>query len=198
MTKTCLWGLIGWLAFARLVPSIAAQSSHPDAGPVKTCGALSLSMPGSGVAYRGVVQNDDYQLRVEIPRGLTGWGAARVAPFHGFMIPLGNGQPAPGCIVFEIHLRIDLDDTAEQPAEPSPGKPTEVGNVKGFREEGGGEVRGVGMHNVHISFSVPRDGEVADGSVWLVSRTADLQGNQDLFQKFLSSIRFGRAGRSSP
>ena len=57
---------------------------------VLTCETISLARPGYGVAYRGEAKNGDYRFTATIPTGLTGWGAAPVAPFHGFAGRLEN------------------------------------------------------------------------------------------------------------
>lgn len=70
----------------------------------------TLSRPGVGSAFRGTVRNDDYAVSVQIPKGLVGWeGTDPPAPFHGFTIFLDPQMTA--CIVFEVHIRVDEDDT---------------------------------------------------------------------------------------
>jgi len=193
MTRLIPISLFALLALGSTGIPLSAQRGRSQDEPVKTCTAISLSRPGFGVAYRGPVKNDDYGLIADVPSGLTGWGADPVAPFHGFTIFLPSDNSSSGCILFEIHLRVDLGEHGQPSMRRSSARAVRIGNVRGWQEEKIGEAGGIGLENIVIEFSIPRDGGVADGSVWLISPLADLRENQALFRDFVSGLRFERA-----
>jgi hypothetical protein len=163
---------------------IAAQS--PRSGQVKTCSQISLARPGFGVSYSGVVRNDDYKFSLTVPEGLTGWGADPVAPFHGFTIFLPDGQSS--CIMFEIHLRIDLNPREARHR----GTKVVIGDVTAWKEEATGTINGTGFTNITVRFSVAHGQDVDDGTVRLVTPTKDIGRNGPTFEAFLSQIKFDR------
>ena len=162
----------------------AAQSPRPDRAA--SCAQLSLARPEMGAPYRGAVRNDDYKLTLTIPGGLTGWGADPLAPFHGFTIFLPSPDEQTSCIVFEIHLRIDL---GQQEARRR-GRKATMGGATAWRREVTGSVGRTGFTNVTVEFSAPRRQEISDGTVRLVTPTKDLNRNMPIFDTFLSQIRF--------
>ena len=113
---------------------------------VARCGDLTHAEPGSGARYEGAVTSDVFELTAVIPAGLAGWGAAQGAPFHGFAIFL----PHSGCILFEIHLRVDED---QRRGRPSSAREVRVGNVRGWEQEASGVVGGTSWANVRASLS---------------------------------------------
>jgi hypothetical protein len=181
---------LGFL-FTLLGPSFlcAAQASEWETAPVKPCTSVSLAKPGNGVSYRGRVQNDDYGLTLVIPQNLTGWGAADVAPFHGFTIFLPDSGKLRACLVVEIHLHVALGEDATE--QKSSGHEVQVGNIKGRRQERTGQLDGVAFKNVMVEFSVSRGAEVYDGEVWLVTLLDAAAKNEAILSVFLSQIRFG-------
>jgi hypothetical protein len=164
-----------------------AQHRGSQADRIKTCSDISLARAGSGVGYRGLVENDDYHLSIVIPSNLMGWGADRVAPFHGFTIFLPGQNKIAGCVVFEIHHRVDLGDETNT-REGSTVRSIKLGNIEGSLEERAGEINGTALKNVTITFLVE---EVDEGSVWLITPMKDLKKNLPIFDRFVSQVRFG-------
>jgi len=179
-----------YLLFALLGSPLlcAAGTSKWEAAPVVPCTSVSLASPGRGVSYRGTVRNDDYGLTLVVPPNLTGWGAADVAPFHGFTIFLPERGRLRACLVFEIHLRVALGDHATE--RESGGHEVQVGNIKGLRWERTGPLDGVPFKNVMVEFSVGRGEEVYDGQVWLVTPLEAVEKNEAVLSAFLSPMRF--------
>jgi len=174
----------------------AAAQVAGAAPPIDTCSSITLAKPGVGVAYTGIVRNDDYGVQIAIPDGLTGWGGvAPEAPFHGFVIFLSD--PVQSCAGFEIQLRVNLGDGARAHRHNA-GKRVMVGNIAGSQENRSGFVNGTAFTNVAISFSVPQRGEVFDGSVWLVTPTEDLAKNMPIFRSFVSHFRFDGGQETKP
>jgi hypothetical protein len=193
MTRLIATSLLALLALGPMGLPLSAQGTRSRDEHVKTCSAISLSRPGFGVAYRGQVKNDDYGLIAAIPPGMTGWGADPVASFHGFTIFLPGDNNSSGCILFEIHERVDLGDRGQPSIKPIPARAVRFGNIRGWQEERTGEAGGIALENILIEFSIPRDWGVADGSAWLISPVTDLRKNQALFRDFVSGIGFERA-----
>jgi hypothetical protein len=171
-----------FLVFAVQVSAAAAIS------PVVKCRDVSSAHSGSGVPYHGTVDNDDYGLRLVLPRGLTGWGAAPISPFHGFTIFLNEDHPA-SCIAFEIHRRVDLGE-AQDHKPPGPRASIRVGNVIGQKEEASGIVDATVFRNVIVSFSNTHNGEPQDGTIWFITPASDWSKYARLFQRFLAQITF--------
>jgi hypothetical protein len=127
---------------------------------------------------------------VQIPSGQTGWGAAPEAPFHGFAIFLPD--QAEGCIIFEIHLRIDTDGS-KTVSSARTAKRITLGNRNGWEERSKGLIDGVEWTNVTVRFSMHHlrsASDIDDGSVTLVARTQDLDEYEPIFNEILSHIRF--------
>lgn len=179
------------VTFIRLILVILLAAPEIAAGDptlVKKCDSVSLAHRNFGVAYRGRIENGDYLLTLDIPRGFTGWGAAPKAPFHGFTVFL-SGKPG-SCLNFEIHLRIDLDgEEADRSAHT--GQKMAVGNREGWAEKTTGLIEGSGWTNVHVTFSVDHGKEILDGSIWLITSNDALEKNTATFKRFLSRIKFG-------
>ena len=171
--------LVAWMG-------ASAQIASGATPPVATCGSITLVRPGIGVSYTGIVRNDDYRLKIVVPRGLTGWGGvAPEAPFHGFVIFFHTPQ---SCMGLEVHWRVDLGDGV--PGRHGAGRAAAVGNRRGGEKTTRGVANGTALTNVTITFSVPEGGAVYDGSVWLVTPTEDLEKNLPTFRNFVSHIRF--------
>lgn len=93
-----------------IVVSVTCATGQITLGTgVQTCSSVSLSGPGVGAAYEGTLQNFDYGFNMTIPRGLKGWGVSPPAPFHGFTVYLSSATGEAGCIAFEIHVRVELE-----------------------------------------------------------------------------------------
>jgi hypothetical protein len=167
-----------------------------------SCKDLHLGSPGNGVAYSGVLHFEDYHLFLAVPPGLTGWGAAPVAPFHGFAIFLPDLGKRPSCIVFEINLYMDLGEDHTEKLR-SPGRMVKIGGIEGWQEERIGDIDGIQFKNTLISFSVPcHHGDIFDVLVWFAGPAKDRQKNVHLFNDFVRSINFesnqrGTAGKRS-
>lgn len=170
------------------VPAVRLAAQGPRFGQVKTCSQISLARPGFGVPYRGTVRNDDYKLSLIVPGGLTGWGADPVAPFHGFTIFLPPDGNQSSCIMFEIHLRVNLGLRESRHR----GARVMIGDVPGWKEEAAGTINGVEFTNVTIRFSVAQGHEVDDGAVWLVTPARDVDKNRPILEALLSRITLGR------
>jgi hypothetical protein len=174
------------ILFAASAVCLSAQSSR--SGQVRLCSQISLARPGFGASYRGTVRNDDYRVSLTIPDGLTGWGAGPVAPFHGFTIFLPSDDDQSICIIFEIHLRVDIG----QPEAKPRGEKITVGGIAAWQEETTGTIDGKQFTNIAVRFSVVHRKEVDDGTVWLVTRTKDLSRDRPIFERFLAQTKFYR------
>jgi hypothetical protein len=153
---------------------------------VKTCHEASLARPGFGASYRDTLDNSDYGLHLKIPEGLTGWGADPIAPFHGFTIFLPSSDGEAACIVFEIHLRVEL---GERPVGRA-GARVVLGNVPAFQRKVRGKANGRDFTDETLNFSITRGREADEGTAELVSPTRSLARNQLIFDQFISQIRF--------
>jgi hypothetical protein len=184
--KTSLVALI----FVLLSESGVAKESQGKTSQVEVCESITNSKPGSGVEYKGSLRNSDYGLNVKIPPGLTGWGAAPEAPFHGFAIFLAD-QPK-SCIIFEVHLRISIDESNSIDGGPAV-KRVRIGNRIGWEAQTKGMIDGVEWTNIIVRFSIRHvrsAHDIDDGSITLVTRTQDLDKRMPIFQNFVSNIRF--------
>jgi len=156
---------------------------------VRTCGEITLARPGMGVAYKASVQNSDYRFSAIIPNGLVGWGAAPNAPFHGFAVFLGSDQTS--CIVFEIHLRVDLpEDRVGERTPRKRGRRVEVGNRRGAETFETGSATGSALQNVNVSLELHRNGYTNDASITLVTPQIEAAQNKRVFERFLASFHF--------
>jgi len=173
------------IAFLLSTVYVAAQC--PILGQAKTCPEVSLARQGIGASYKGEVRNDDYELRLTIPPGLTGWGADPVAPFHGFTIFLSDdGQSS--CIEFEIHLRVNTQAGAIRHR----GAKMMLGGATAWKDETRGIKNGIEFANISVQFTIARSQEIDDGTVIFVTPTRELGKNRRTFDAFLSGIKFGR------
>ena len=142
------------------------------------------------------MRNDDYGLALVIPDKLTAWGAADVAPFHGFTIFLPGSANSDECIVFEIHLRVELGQDAEKETRVVDRRHVApVGNVRGWRAERTGARDSTAYKNVVIQFSVRHGADIFDGSVWLVSTMHGFKKNKAILNSFLSRTHFDDINR---
>lgn len=167
---------------------VAEQPSEWESSPVRSCASLSLAIPGRGAAYRGSLQNDDYGLTMVLPSGLTGWGAADIAPFHGFTVFLPDGGKVGACLIFEIHRHVEFGGSvAKQRVQ---GQAAKVGNIESSRRERTGRLDGVALRNVLVEFSASHGSARYDGQVWLVTPMNMVARNEAVLSAFLSQIHF--------
>jgi hypothetical protein len=175
-------------AFILFTASPVALEQTPVAPtPVQNCEGSTLARSGFGVSYEGVIENERYHMKVTIPRGLIGWGAAPEAPFHGFAVFL-PGEDA-GCIGLRIQLRIDTKRT-ESASERHRRAPVQIGNVLGLKDERVGVVKGVSWTNIALCFAVDHDTYADDGCVWLAAPTAYLVAARDALDQLLAQLHF--------
>jgi hypothetical protein len=158
----------------------SAQSKLPPLA----CDALTRAHPGNGVAYSGTVTNDDYRLTLTIPDGLTGWGAAPHAPFHGFSIFLDGA-----CIAFEVHIRLDLPEDTRGPVRELKRR-VKIGGRPGFEVSRRGVVDGVPIENRLIFVELNRKDRQDDVSITLATPATDAKKNNEIFERLLASLRF--------
>ena len=93
------------------------------------------------------------------------------------------------CIVFEIHIRVDEDDTAKSPSQA---EPPSLGKAKGWRTEVSGDVDGVKLRNVETAFSYRQPDQVDDGTILLVTPLSEANRTLPVYEEFLRSLVFGR------
>jgi hypothetical protein len=151
---------------------------------VVSCAQATKTRPQIGNAFRGSVSNDDYAFSARIPNGLTGWGGVyKDAPFHGFTIFLDSNMEA--CVVFEVHLRVDGDDSARP---PSVATSIQLGKAQGWewiREANSG------WTNIHLLFSFRQPNQMDDGEILLITPTSRLKETKAAYDAFVRSIKFG-------
>jgi len=162
---------------------------------ISTCEQVTQARPGFGVSYKDTVRNSDYELSATVPEGLIGWGAAPVAPFHGFTIYLGPGPQPASCIVFEIAIHVDLGEDRGPEPEKSLAERVKVGNRTGSKIRSTGTLQGTPYENVTISLELPRSGYRNDVLFLLVTPSAEAARTEPIFTKFLASFRFGSSKR---
>lgn len=178
----------GLATFVFLLLEISGTYGAPS--QVQGCDGFTNAQPGHGVAYKGTLRNSDYGLTVKIPPGQTGWGAAPEAPFHGFAIFLTEDLKT--CILFEIHLRVDSDDSKGISSRLSATR-IKLGNRNGWEEQSTGVIDGSEWTNVTVRYSIRHvrsAKEIDDGTIILVTRTQDKNKNKAIFQEIISQIRF--------
>jgi hypothetical protein len=182
-------GIIGLLPLGFLWTSALLHGEDLPNPTARTCGEITLAHPGMGVAYKGTVKNSDYRFSAMIPDGLVGWGAAPSAPFHGFTIFLGSGQTS--CIVFEIHLRVNVPEDRDGGRPPRKGgRRIGVGNRQGTETVETGSATGSVLQNVNVTLELPRDDYTNDASITLVTLQSDAARNKHVFDRFLASFHF--------
>ncbi len=157
-----------WVALMGLLAQGAAM-----AAPVLTCAQVTSAAPSSGATYQGLVVNDDYHLRVRVPKGLTGWGAAVFpdgtgAPFHGFAVYPADDRR--GCIVVTIGWRVDEDDA---PKRPQGAPSVMIPGATAWMEEASGVAEGQSLFNRTVTFSAAVGHSFADGSIQIIGPSAE-------------------------
>lgn len=161
-------------------------SVHPS--NVVSCAQAAGTRPQIGNAFRGNVSNDDYAFSARIPNGLTGWGGVyKDAPFHGFTIFLDSNMEA--CIVFDVHIRVDADDTARP---PSAATSIQLGKAHGWQWARDGKTGNSRLTNIHLLFSFKQSNQMDDGEILLISPTSRLKETKAAYDAFVRSIKFGR------
>jgi hypothetical protein len=155
---------------------------------VVNCAQATRTRPQIGNAFRGSVSNVDYAFSARIPNGLTGWGGVyKDAPFHGFAIFLDSNMEA--CIVFEVHLRVDSDDTARP---PSGATPIQLGKAQGWQWIRESRAANFHLTNIHLLFSFRQPNQMDDGEVLLITPTSRLKEAKTTYDALVRSIKFGR------
>jgi hypothetical protein len=184
---------LGFGAICALLGSAIPAAQSARNSTVLTCHEISLARPGNGASYSGTVQNYDYDFSATIPDGLTGWGAAPGAPFHGFTVYLGKDQKS--CINFEIHMRVLLpEDEAvrESGARQAKAITTRVkaGNRVGVQTIETGEADGLEFENLTIFLELPRNGYKNDAVVTFITPKNRAGQTNPVLARFLSSFHF--------
>lgn len=156
---------------------------------VVSCAQATRARPQIGNAFRGSMSNDDYAFSAQIPTGLAGWGGIyKDAPFHGFTIFLDSKMEA--CIIFEVHLRVDGDDT---PRPPSAVTSIQLGKAQGWQwTREGRTANNSRLTNIHLLFSFRQPDQIDDGEVLLITPTSRLKEAKATYDAFVRSIKFGR------
>ena len=171
-----------------------ARGQRPSDPTVLTCDKLALAHPGDGVAYKGIVRNSDYRFWTTIPAGLVAWGGvAPGAPFHGFVIFLGSKETS--CIVFYIHIRVELpdDDVFHEPGKraiPVKAERRKVGNRTGLQIVESGSAGGTEFENVTVSLELPREGYKNDAVFRLATPKDEAAKSRQVFERFLAAFHF--------
>ena len=164
------------------------QSARSGQEMVSSCKHVGAREPMVGSAYRGVVRNEDYDLTVRVPAGLSGWsGVGQSAPFHGFTVFLDSSQSS--CIVFEVHLRVDEN---EAPPRPADAKPVSLGRARGWQTSRTGVVGKASILNVITTFSFDRPDQTDDGMVLLIAPSMEPKRALTVYGEFLRDLRFGK------
>lgn len=176
------------LCVVLIYPSLVHSQAGPGVQRVVDCAQATKTRPHVGVAYTGRVTNEDFGLSLRVPSGLTAWGGvAPDAPFHGFTFFLDSATNS--CIVVEVHLRVDEEDTPSRP----PGSPRlQFGGAEGWQITERGTVHGVSITNVRTEFTFTRPSRTDDGEILLVSPTLKLSGAKRIYDDFLRSLSFSR------
>jgi hypothetical protein len=171
------------------VGHVCILGAQPVSRPVSTCDTISNARSGEGVAYRGVVNNDDYRFTATIPEGLTGWGAAPDAPFHGFTIFLDPDRSA--CIHFTIGIHVDLpEDVSAQPGKLDRAANIKVGNRTGTQTRRSGSVGATRFDNITVKVDLPRGGYRNEVTITLVTPAKESAHAMKVLDRFLLEIRF--------
>lgn len=189
LSTTVLAGTL-WMEVCIVMPLKCAER---NVGTVLSCAGSTLARPLRGVAYTGLVTNSDYRFSTQLPEGLTGWGAAPNAPFHGFALFLHEaGTPErSSCVVFEIHLRIMLpEDEPDLRTFSTRPTPVKVGNRTGQQITRMGKVDGIELFNRTVMLELPRDSYTDDVSLTLVAPERGRSKAEQTFWTFLESFRF--------
>ena len=171
-----------------IVPVISGESRRLGHTPnVVTCSQATLTRPEVGVAYRGLVTNDDYKLVAVVPQAYTGWGGvAAEAPFHGFTMFMD--QSLRSCILFEVHRRVDETDG---PLHPHAAETLSLGQARAWQTSGRITAKGGEIMNLKTIFTFHHDGEMDDGQVTLISPASEQRNTMRVYNNFLKSVHFG-------
>jgi hypothetical protein len=183
---------VGAAVLRMLVGLSIMNNSAPLAKPagVDTCSTISYRRPGQGYPYRGTLQNSDYGFSAVIPTGFTGWGVFSPAPFHGFIIYLG--EDIASCINFEISLHVS---PPEGPLESTPrhGTRIKVGNKAGRRQVQIAHIGGAEIENILDTLGLRESHNLerpADVTITFISPRDEVKRNEPIFEEFLSGFRF--------
>ena len=168
---------------------VVIRPSYATSDPLD-CRSITSARIGDGVRYESHVANDDYGISLDLPEGLSGWGAVETAPFHGFTVFLPTGRGPKSCLVFEVNRRVGDDG---QPADPSSSggayRSVRVGRLKCRLYERSGIVDGISTINRLLEFTWRDRGHTFQGEVWLVSNAADLPDADRVWRQFVDSLR---------
>jgi len=165
------------------LPVAAEEQAH---AVVATCAETTLTVPGSGRLFKGVVKNEDYRFAAIIPNGHSAWdGVADSAPFHGFTIFLDPEGSA--CIDFKIGLRID----AESVPEGLKGKGSiRLGKANAWQWMATESIDGKPVTNMTTLLTHHFKNSVFDGEVRLISPKGQVKKYIAAYNSFVQSLRF--------
>jgi hypothetical protein len=172
--------------------SVAAWSAGVDGSMLLDCQTISLARPGMGVPYTDLVRNSDYRFTLKIPDGMTGWGAAPGAPFHGFTVYVDHAPiDKASCIDFRISSRVELPgDTYGSEAGIGLTRTVRVGNRKGTETRISGLIGETAFENIAVSLSIPRADRTDDVFITLVAPKSAFQRALSIYRRLLSNISF--------
>lgn len=157
---------------------------------IGSCSSLSLAKPGNGQSYQGEVRNEFYGFRVAIPKGLKAWGAGPSAPFHGFMVYLGQTGVAASCIDLDMSMLVNIDSEQVSAIQQESGTRVRVGDRLGFRRVSHGIVGGKDLENIVVDFHWAGKGDSYRLAVTFVTPTSNADETRPIFERFLSSLVF--------
>jgi len=190
--KTSLSFVIAMTALtASTVRTSAAQQQHDS--HVLSCASETLARPHQGVSYHGIFTSSDYRFSLTIPRGITGWGAAPGAPFHGFAIFLHDTDNAAhaSCIILRVEHEVRLPDDSPSNSElVSAGVPVTVGNRVALKRKVIGSNKGVPLENTSISLELPRESYRDFLEITMVTPLSDRHRAERLLRALISSLKF--------
>jgi hypothetical protein len=177
--------LLAAISFAAI-----ANSGPVYPGPLQMidCGQATMTKPGVGNAFQGVIANEDYAFTARVPSGLTGWGGVdREAPFHGFTIFLDSQMSA--CIYFELHTRVNEEDA---PKLLHSEKKMRLGEARAWQSVLIGQVGNARLTNIRTSFTFKRRDRVDDGEVVLIAPASKLSEAKRTYAAFIRSLKFSQ------
>jgi len=190
--KTMLHRMFGLVVIIIAASAAEGQLPRPtSSSDVITCAQATETQPYAGTRFEGYVSNSDYRFSALIPRGLTGWtGVAERAPFHGFSIFLDDRMNA--CIVFEIHVRVNEEDS---PKKPASAVPVTLGSARGWQSVTQGTIGDANILNIRTDFSHRQGDQIDDGEIVLITPLAEAGEAKAVYKEFIQSLEF-RGGRT--
>jgi hypothetical protein len=172
-----------------LLEPFVIPSSTLETENVNTCRSISLARPAEGSPFTGIVHNASYGFDAALPAGMTGWGAAKGAPFHGFVIFLDAGLNS--CINFNVQIHVELpENLPEPPTQANPGKPVKLDSETGTIRVWRGTVNGLEIENQEILVKRVRGQRQDDFVISFITPVADRKSTERVFESFLSELKF--------